>query len=371
MKKLIYFLLATAFAFTSCNEERISPRDPEPAPNTDYAMAFYYGDYYGNGLDNYILELVDGELDEYGTLIGSGMFLALDLNTLISNDMAISTGDYLPLLVPSESKSFTFVTGADQGDIIVGSYVYEKTFRGYVNLYIVTGGVVTVERSRNTYYITAEVIAGGREMTFVYEGAISFIDDREEETYNARLENLSQAELCYFGQAYGDTGTDYANWILFLGDEDIDLQTLRGHGDMIQIEFNTASSATKKITEGRYKMMAEFANKNFKEFSIVPGYIDSNGDYYGAWYFNDDLGREFQATDGWMDVSIDQKNEYTINFEFTDSYSGNTVKGEYSGKVKYTDSTTDSRSELDLRTRRTTSQASAKGHCMIKPKTEK
>ena len=154
------------------------------------------------------------------------------------------------------------------------------------------------------------------------------------------LKNLAKGDMDYWGDSYELPNNDYANWNIYLYDAAIDLDLGTGTGDAIVIELNTAKNVTNEITPGTYNVMADRYGSSFVAFSCVPGYtIQQDGKTYaaGTWYMKD-LSYENMLTSGSVVVSKSGES-YTFTFELLDQQTNTTIKGSYTGEMRYTDQT--------------------------------
>lgn len=316
------------------------------------AGAYYKGDQYGTGSDNTFLVLMTDDVITYeNTLSGAGKALWIDMNATKTGLKNIPDGTYTAMLEEpgdGESQDFTFLPGVDMGSWgIMGSFIYslaEGAAAETAEFIMVEDGTVTISVSGSVYTVIASVTAGGESYNFKYEGEIDDASDNvgpgggEEGEYDEiELTNLTQGEMDYWGQAYGPTGTDYANWTIYLAGADFDFNSFDGSGPLMQIEINTASSATTDITPGTYTVFEEIANTSFVPFSSVPAFIQDNNPL-GTWYINELLEATYGATSGTVVISKTGSN-YTIEFDFTDAEFMGKFKGTYTGPLSYYDGT--------------------------------
>ena len=332
------------------------------------AGAYYPGDQWGTGSDNILLALLADDAytyrveDNYGAsylLTGEGTALWLDLNAPAGSGEKVPAGTYKALLEDpgeGESQDFTFLPGTDMGDWgIVGSFIYTLEAGASEATYtMVEDGTVTVETSGDSYTVLATVTAGGTSYNFKFTGSIADAknnpaiggggdDDEYEEIV---LNNLTMGEMDYYGEAYGPTGTDYANWTILLATDAISNE----QGPLIQFEINTASSATTAVTPGTYTVFeGDIEASSFVPFSAVPAFMQegSSGGYYyfGTWYYDANLEPTYGATSGWITIE-ESGSGYSIEFEFTDADFGGKVSGSYEGPLYYYDATAEDESSL-------------------------
>lgn len=154
------------------------------------------------------------------------------------------------------------------------------------------------------------------------------------------MNSLTQGEMDFYGKIYGETGTDYNNWTVYLAGAGFDFESFDGDGEMLQLEINTAGSVTTEIPSGTYTVMTDLSNEYFVPFSAVPAFIqeEEDGMYpFGTWYLKD-LSAEYGATSG--TATFDRQGDvYTVTFEFQDDEAMVIFKGSYTGKLGYYDGT--------------------------------
>ncbi len=252
------------------------------------AGGYYFGDQWGTGYDNdYVYFLSGNVVQDNVSLSGDGMALWLDLNLPPTGATTVPEGTYIPLLEDDQDQSFTWSTGVDMGDWgIIGTFVYICESGGTPTYLMAEEGTVDISRSGSEYAVTADLTAGGRRFSFTYTGPIPLEDGRNlgggDDYTTVELDGVfTHGEMDYYGQAYGDTGTDYANWTIYLAEDTFDFNTFDGTGHMLQLEVNTASSATREITPGTYEIFdvieeacrALHGRAGIHAERLLPGYV--------------------------------------------------------------------------------------------------
>lgn len=308
------------------------------------AGGYYFGDQWGTGYDNDYVYFLSGDVQLNGlTFKGNGTALMLDLNLPLTGATTLPAATYTALLSDDQDQTYTWLPGTDTGAWgIIGSYVYvcENGTPSYI---MAEEGIVDISLSGSTYTMMADLTAGGKSYQFVYEGPIVLEDGDNaggggDDGYTTvELDGVfTQGEMDYYGQAYGDTGTDYANWTIYLVTDSFDFNTFSGTGHMLQIEVNTASSVTKEITPGTYEIFDVIDASSFVPFSAVPGFTQ-DGYCLGTWYIYD-MGALYGATSGTAVIGK-EGDVYTIDFEFVDDTYMGIFKGSYTGTLSFYDGT--------------------------------
>lgn len=307
------------------------------------AGGYYFGDQWGTGYDNdYVYFLSGNVVQDNVSLSGDGMALWLDLNLPPTGATTVPEGTYIPLLEDDQDQSFTWSTGVDMGDWgIIGTFVYICESGGTPTYLMAEEGTVDISRSGSEYAVTADLTAGGRRFSFTYTGPIPLEDGRNlgggDDYTTVELDGVfTHGEMDYYGQAYGDTGTDYANWTIYLAEDTFDFNTFDGTGHMLQLEVNTASSATREITPGTYEIFDVIEEASFVPNTAVPGFTQ-NGYCLGTWYILD-MTPYYGATVGTAVIGREGDN-YTIDFEFRDDTYKGIFRGSYTGPLAFYDGT--------------------------------
>ena len=144
------------------------------------------------------------------------------------------------------------------------------------------------------------------------------------------LPNLTQAELWYYGNAYGtDTtkATGSNNFILYLASSGIRMDSLTGYGEVLVVELNTSLSVKDSIPVGTYDMITDMnLLTNFAPYTLVPGYVDNYGYHWGCWYY----GILTDPVSIGNIVATKTNGNYIINYEFYDDF-GVKISGVFQG----------------------------------------
>lgn len=142
---------------------------------------------------------------------------------------------------------------------------------------------------------------------------------------------MTQGDLWFYGDVY-DTQLSN-NFTLYMGSAGIDMETLEGNGEVMYLEFNTASDVTNRIPAGTYEV-TDYDSNTFLPGTLVPGYVDEDETPWGTWYFGNTSN---DVVAGSATVSV-TNNIYTITYLFVDYY-GNTISGAFNGAISYSDAT--------------------------------
>jgi hypothetical protein len=142
------------------------------------------------------------------------------------------------------------------------------------------------------------------------------------------LPSMSQGELWYWGDCY-NKGYSH-NFVACLASSGINLANLSGKGEIMYIELNTDTIFTDSIPSGSYEIA-----QTLVAGTLTPGYVDSNQNPWGTWYFGTATYNDIQS--GIIDVTC-IKGTYKFIYNFVDYY-GNSVSGSFNGKLPYYDLT--------------------------------
>lgn len=354
--------------------------------------AIYYED---EDFGNYYLTCYNGTTDEEGYFQGDAEVLVLDIYASKSTGaLFLPVGTYK---VVSESRiakgtclegseltmeeylkmyedmgfeidysEFTKEELAGGSGQIVGSEVYFQTYAGkddsgeddyeYDDFLFTeeSGTSVRISKSGTTYTITVNAVVAGKDFIFTYKGAIDVQDGREEEggeggegggdvpsdrsqyqVYD--FAGYTQGELDYNGVYDGVT-----SWTIYLGDNNINLETLEGNGKLLILDFETTKTGKTDIPAGKYLYETG-------DYALV-GYYEYNDYAFGTMFYDGDdllLG----ATDGNVSVSKSGSN-YSFGVELYDDDYGTAYKANISLPLKYVDYSTSSVAQMPMSSRR-------------------
>ena len=308
---------------------KVSPEGWTAAEETsNNAAGYYYGNYYMAGTDSFWIYLTTGNtVYNDGTFSGDGKALFMELNTTPSEKLQSGT-----FTVSKDThEAGTFEQGDDFGvGGLWGTFIYDNG-----ESLIVDGGTIIVDVEGDIYSISAYVSVADKQFTFSYNGKIPVENYAHNyDSYEViEMKNLSHGTLDFYNhQTYGDTGTDYAGWSVYLADESVDLYEYTGDGQLLYIDLNTASDVRNALPDGTYKVMYSFDKAHFHPFTIVPG-----GDeimYGSGCAINWEPVAKAQI--GWAKIARSGET-YNIDFKFRDDSAKKFFQGHYSGPLTYSD----------------------------------
>lgn len=324
MKKIFAAIGLVAMLACSCNRHH-EPEYPEPTYLGDFnaAQVLYYGDYYENGCDNYIVRVISGPVSSDLTLTGSGLVVYLDINAPQSKYIGLPSGTYSPLY-SGDRLEYKYVRGGTEGTgNVTGSYICR--FIGASDngkAYEIADGDIKVSYRGSLITIEGIITAAGVDYDFYYSGPVDVVD-KTENTDDVD-KTWSIAEACNYGDYYG-VGAD--NWFIMLSNADYD-----STGECVNLEIN-ANSTDGSLPTGTFKIV----DGTVKPGMGVAGWIDDeNGGYiYGTWYCYDEVG-VYGATEGTISISAKGR-IYTITYNCYDSIEKGSFSGTYTGTLDYFD----------------------------------
>ena len=162
----------------------ISEYEPEGGDLTsgalEHATAYYYGDFYEVGADDYWLDLYTGTYDSDGiNFTTPGVEVYLDILTTAGSGTSIPAGTY-NISDTEEDGAWHILTGFEDSGSIYPSYLYIQYDSAADDCYldVITGGTLTVAKNGGNYSIKATIVSGGDTYEYTYDGPVSFKDER-------------------------------------------------------------------------------------------------------------------------------------------------------------------------------------------------
>lgn len=285
-------------------------------------MDYYGTSYSNNGEENYWLILSDLGFDNEGYGYDNGHYYTFDLYSDVTpsdlSNLKVPEGTYT-LGLEGETAVGTFTPDYSEYRDSSVSGPYEATF---------TEGEITISYSGDNMVAEAVLVDNlGQVHHVTYEGPCNTADPVEYTVIE--MNSLAKGQMINYGAAYGDKSFDYNNWTIYLADATVDLDTLGGEGDILQLEINTEGSATTEITPGPYEMAM-----TLEPFTSIPGFVQE-GYCFGTWYING--GSPYNPASSGSATISKEGDVYTIDFEFNDDASHVTYKGSFTGTLELFD----------------------------------
>ena len=324
--KRIFALLAIASALCACRKEPVIVPGNEGfdffACNEDF-----YGDYYGNGCDNYVLTLS-------GCPDSPGLFLVLDLNGRYNpNGLGVSAGMYR--VCRGSDAEYTFVEGAINGSGQLSGSFFEVATGSVSEYTTVKGGHIGISYQGNILIIEGTLNAGSRDYD-IYCRCVPVVtdctaddpvipDDPDPDMPDVP-ENVEMTVTSVQAANYGNWYTDKADdWFILLENKNTSKT-----GERISIDL-FAEPGSRTLPLGTFPISEEYVPQ-----TALAGWMDDSGDeldYGGVWY---EIGSYiwYGATSGTITISKTNGN-YTIKVNCVDDIEGGTFKASYTGGIDY------------------------------------
>lgn len=316
----------------------------------------FYGTWYTDDTDNYLVYLYEGETDEDGYFTKSATMLTLDLlvprkgfGTLPSNGYSCNDNGAVYTFIPSYDDK-----DEDGNKFINGSVLYVQQRADRYAYYSITGGYLSISyKVTGQYEISGELTTENGPYKFHFKGAIDLEDktqggdvDPEEPVEPADRPSFPgpegaawKARAQYNGTCVDNADVDEFTLYLSKGDYAANGLDFVTSGTEIAIEVLTGRSDGKSIPEGTYSCIS----KDPQPFRFYDGYVDENGEMYPSFFY-----RQYSTKEG--DYSLEKiisgtlvvqrsGTDYGLSFAFScpsTGYVPNGYKVNYSGPVPFT-----------------------------------
>lgn len=293
----------------------------------------FWGDLYRIDLNAYNVYLLDNGLNiaNNGDIIGTGVFLFLDINTHY-DDLELQAGVYKPHLGGKEVP-FTYIPGFTEKnnkgeDVIKGSYLAVVKDSDIKEFILITGGNLTFQKSGNQYTVSGSLTTEyNTKYDVQFHGELPLAD-----FVTPTPDKLKKGRVEFFGDTDGNNKANL--FLLKLADQSVDMDYFfNSDADRLKIEIGVPLNSDKVyIPSGTYPIQnQEFAVPNY----TTGGYLDKNGNDFGSWYYT---GDKFNITEG--TVRIDRNGTYyTVEYKLKDKYFGFNISGKITAEFSYRDMT--------------------------------
>lgn len=306
------------------------------------AMAGDYADYMGNGTNDWFTQFYKGEIGEDNYFVGEAYSIVLDLfgpaSDILSN---IPAGDYTPV-GEDMVLEFTYLVGVEitlYDELVENFWIYQL-FYGYetieeliadmgytdeelytpsyssgAELYhqyddetyddmAITEGTISIEVSGDTYNVTMDIVAGGEDWTFTYEGEIELEDHRP-------LPEIVTATVTNWGD---DLAPDTTDWVIEISD--------KNHPEQGAYYITLLGPANGTVLPtGTFEVKDDFSVN-----SVVPG------EGY-TWYYYYDMCWD-EASEGTLTIDVNG-DTVTIYGEFYDNHWKEDWEIDFEGPLEY------------------------------------
>lgn len=325
------------------------PGEGEGPTELLYGYGDFYGQYYNDKTDNFLVYLYKGETDKNGNFMSSATFLTLDFILPRKGELKLQEGDYT---CSDKGEAFTFIPGwvnKDNGQSFLdGSKIYIQQSPAKYDEYAITSGKISIfPLITGQYEIKGTVVADGHEFNIYFKGGIDLEDKSGSQgggegggeeggdvPKNVEMKNITRVVAEDWGMIWdGIPCTSYRDYILYLYDKDYSTTS-----EYTCVEILTEERFKRALPDATYdKVVAIGSPNDFVPGAIIAGYSDEDDFAWGTWYCKGGIAW-YAATKGSLEMKATEKG-YKLVFDFVDedpSYGG-TFKGSYEGKVEFTE----------------------------------
>lgn len=331
--KTIAAVALTMFAFAACTKDHKGPKDPKDSNDPHYGdtpeetvtaglsvKATYFGDYYENSFQDYILLFQLGEIGEDGYFKTSGVELSLEVLTATGGATLFPAGIYEITddkfnsagIVPSIEKK-------DENNVVTYGDTYLYTQQDADNYWLepLESAHLEVEMNGAQYTIKVTVKVAGEEYSYLYKGALP-IEDKSDSANPGPGEDGPDGDYDFKAdQAYAfNLGH---SWTMDTDDWEMEFYNSKNSDEWMSIEFIAASASNiEEIPTGTFSIPANFDDDDFEVVAgnLLPPYSwqeEYCGTFYGfgeyVWYV---------ADSGSLKISK-SGNNYTFELSFKDN----------------------------------------------------
>lgn len=323
--KRIFLFIATVALVCSCHD-RHRP-DPEPY-NTFYSfyecIEDYYGGYYSEDTDNYLVSLATCKEDK-------SIYIVLDMICPKGVPASgLAGGDYIPLR-SGNSSSYTFVSGyVDGTGAQAGSYLEEYLGGDSSRFYNISSGDVNVSYKGNVLFFSGTVNVDGEMVDFYFEGVPVVNDNSDPEPEPDPEPEVINMPVTYaVATNWGDWyTTDTDDWFIELYNENSKT------GENIIIDILSSKIGSKTLPTGTFPISMD----PYPDYALG-SWLETNDkdevtDYGGTWYIDDNI-LTYGATSGSITISTSDSGTYTIRVDCADDDWNGAFKATYRGEIEY------------------------------------
>lgn len=315
------------------------------------AQMRYWGGWFYQFADDVGVEMFDGEFDDNGSMT-KGYYL--HISRVLMPKYADYNAEYVPLAdgvyevtqLPDATYCQPYTIEHGRMEDLLGDKHFVGSYVTYVDgdtkkVALITGGTMTVERSGESYTITADFVAeNGVKVKVNYSGELvvgNFNDNDQSEpvrpytTLTGDHTYSFPAESNYTAACYGEyikPGFDL--WFITIMGYNSTYPD--GYGDMFTAEFVVESGGARdKMPTGTYNIALEV-----KDRTMFPGFTDFAGNILFTWYGDltpDAEGYSSQVApiaSGTVTVEEAEDGNYCFTFDLVDD-AGNKIAGEWTG----------------------------------------
>lgn len=312
--------------------------------NLEYGYADFYGQYYTDYTDNFLLYLYAGETDADGYFKNSAVMLTLDLLISKTGSLNIASGTYR---CSDEGNTSTFIpTYKSKDNDYEGSVLYLQKNKNNYGYYAITDGLVTISRKvTGVYEITADIVTEGNvEYHFTFKGMLDIEDKTQGDVDPVDPENPGdrplfpgtdepwKARAQYHGKCVDNDKVDEYTLYLSAGTYAANGVDFVTEGTEIAIEVLTSPSETMSIPAGNYTI----TSNDPQPFRFYDGWEHDGmlepSFFYRQYSTKDGDSSLESITSGLLEVNGSGEN-YSIAFTF--GCASGTYKVRYEGGIQF------------------------------------
>ena len=148
--------------------------------------AIYYGNLFGYGTGNYVINLAtEGFMDdETGSLPGVALILNM-FGELVAKDNVVLLEEGTYTVYPSFNASeFSMLYGLDMDGLPFGTYLVQVDSKGNQSVEYINGGTVEVKRTSESYgdvyELAYDLTTGARSIKGIWKGELDFVNSAED-----------------------------------------------------------------------------------------------------------------------------------------------------------------------------------------------
>lgn len=321
-----------------------------------YGYGDFYGTWYTDETDNYLVYLYEGETDEDGYFTNSATMLTLDILVPRKGFGKLPSATYL---CNDNGANYTFIPSYNDKDeegnlFLNGSTLYVQKTPDKYAYYSITGGSLNISyKVTGQYEISADIETENGQYKFHFKGAIDLedktqgggevdpvdpVDPADRPAFPAPEGAEWKARAQYNGACVDNADVDEFTLYLSKGDYAANGLDFVSSGSEIAIEVLTGKSDGKSIPSGTYSCTSD----DPQPFRFYDGFVDENGEMYPSFFF-----RQYSTKEG--DYSLEKitsgtltvqrsGNDYALSFAFncsSDGYHPNGYKVNYNGLVPF------------------------------------
>ena len=243
----------------------------------------YYGQWYNDKSDSYLVYLYEGATDSEGFFTGSAHMLTLDILLPRTGELSLKEGVYKCTDAAGQTQIFIPAyesTDESGNEYLDGSTLYvQRDTKNYYTYAITDGELVVKKLVTGRYEIEARIVANGAEYTFHFKGAVNIEDKRQTGDNGFPGSDIYQlkAKALYNGEVY-DGSDDYTLYLYY--GEYLDNGDFKTVGTENVFEFLTKKTGEMAIVPGTYTC----TGSDFTPGHVLEG-LEEDGTVYPSYIY--------------------------------------------------------------------------------------